>query len=165
VGRKLFKTAKWACTAGAVATGLALVAGVRWSLGYLNELNRWDVRVERGSFSAAAWNTIDDFDLDPLAKPGFSVASSDDDRFVSPPQWIWLPHVSFGEFVVFSFNLPLWIPLVLLAAPATELWRKDLRRQAPGLCPSCGYSLAGLAAGAKCPECGKGKEQAMGNGQ
>jgi hypothetical protein len=45
-------------------------------------------------------------------------------------------------------------PAALTLAPAALLWYADRRRFGPGLCKSCGYDRAGLAADAKCPECG-----------
>ncbi len=55
----------------------------------------------------------------------------------------------------------LWIPPWSFAAPVGLLGilaRLRTRRPSdPGLCPSCGYVLAGLAKDAKCPECGKAK--------
>src|SRR5258706_15768265 len=48
--------------------------------------------------------------------------------------------------------VPLWVPLVLVAAPTACAWHR-CRRHAPGHCPTCGYDLVGIAAGV-CPECG-----------
>jgi len=53
--------------------------------------------------------------------------------------------------------VPLWIPILILAAPVVLLWRADRRaalRRRAGHCRSCGYSRRGLAPDAKCPECG-----------
>ena len=55
-----------------------------------------------------------------------------------------------------EFAFPLWIAVCALALPTAYLFYADARRRAPGLCPKCRYDRAGLAAGAKCPECGAG---------
>ncbi|MCC6661714.1 MAG: hypothetical protein IT437_12605 [Phycisphaerales bacterium] len=50
--------------------------------------------------------------------------------------------------------LPWWLVIAAAGAPAALAfipWRRWRRR---GTCRQCGYSLAGLAAGAACPECG-----------
>jgi hypothetical protein len=56
--------------------------------------------------------------------------------------------------------LPLWMPLLLLAAPTVWLWRVD-RRAKPWQCAKCRYDLRGLEGGGEgggdkivCPECG-----------
>jgi hypothetical protein len=55
---------------------------------------------------------------------------------------------------------PLWLPIMCIGAVTGLVWRRDVvirRRQsaiAHNLCPKCNYDLAGIAADAKCPECG-----------
>ena len=50
---------------------------------------------------------------------------------------------------------PLTIPFLAFAAPSAFAWIVYSRAKTPCSCKQCGYSLAGLAAGAVCPECGK----------
>jgi hypothetical protein len=68
-----------------------------------------------------------------------------------------------GAGGVALFTLPLWVPLLLLAAPTVVLDRLErraarARASAPG-CAACGYPLAGLPravrGGPTCPECGR----------
>jgi hypothetical protein len=62
----------------------------------------------------------------------------------------------YGEYREFAALL--WpVPLLLWAAGVPVLRSGILarRRAHAGLCGKCGYSLAGLVAGAPCPECGK----------
>lgn len=53
--------------------------------------------------------------------------------------------------------IPLWMPTLLTATVTAVAWRLDAlarRKVRAGMCTQCGYSLAGLKAGAVCPECG-----------
>jgi hypothetical protein len=66
------------------------------------------------------------------------------------PRWY-----HFGSGI--TVTVPLWLPLAASIAFAVWLWRLDVlaRRHARlNLCPKCNYDRAGIAADAKCPECG-----------
>jgi hypothetical protein len=55
-------------------------------------------------------------------------------------------------------SMPMWVPASASLCAAVLAWRRDAvarRREQVGLCPKCNYDRAGLAAGAKCPECGE----------
>ena len=57
---------------------------------------------------------------------------------------------------VTGFAIPIWMVLVGSLVPAMIMWWPQVRgtfRKKKGLC-SCGYDRDGLAADAKCPECG-----------
>lgn len=51
----------------------------------------------------------------------------------------------------FILNVPLWIPLLIVATPTFIAWRRD-RKLPPGHC-ACGFNLTGNVSG-RCPECG-----------
>jgi hypothetical protein len=54
-----------------------------------------------------------------------------------------------------AFVIPVWCPLLLLAACPTAwlvTWRRRRRRMGRGHCPDCGYDLR--ASPERCPECG-----------
>jgi hypothetical protein len=53
-----------------------------------------------------------------------------------------------------AVRVPMWAPLVLIAAPTMWLlwiWRTPRK---PVLCPKCRYDRTGLGLSARCPECG-----------
>ena len=52
-----------------------------------------------------------------------------------------------------GMSCPLWLPLLLIAAPTFWLFYTD-RRAKPWQCAKCRYDLRGIDTN-KCPECGK----------
>jgi hypothetical protein len=69
--------------------------------------------------------------------------------------WQWLPRFRMGNFGMHAV-VPLWAPFLGFTMPAGLLWRARAGR-ARSDCRGCGYDLRGLAEGAVCPECGKGR--------
>jgi hypothetical protein len=63
----------------------------------------------------------------------------------------WFDHWQFGN--LHHLILPLWVPAMITLLAAVITFRLDHGGQ-PNACPKCNYDRAGLAAGAKCPECG-----------
>jgi hypothetical protein len=56
----------------------------------------------------------------------------------------------------FEIWIPLWAPGMFILILTAVAWRWDAlaRRARLNLCPKCNYDRAGIAADAKCPECG-----------
>ncbi len=83
------------------------------------------------------------------------------------PQWSVFTHFDFAElprnapfFFWFrilrpsdGYLIPIWFIAFLAAIPTALLWRINARRLGRGLCPNCGYDMAGVD-GQICPECG-----------
>ena len=70
-----------------------------------------------------------------------------------PFQWWFNGRRGSSGGATFNFiSIPIWVLVVLVAAPTLWLWRCDRRKQ-PGLCITCGYDLRG-ADHKVCPECG-----------
>lgn len=68
----------------------------------------------------------------------------------------WLPDIVKSPAGV-QMVVPLWLPW--LFALGFSVWfcrnhRREEQRRLNGCCPGCGYSRAGLAPDAPCPECG-----------
>jgi hypothetical protein len=73
---------------------------------------------------------------------------------------IWVPSVRGLSGSAQTLRIPYWLPILLFASISGGLFWRDrraARRARVGMCPSCGYSRAGLALEAVCPECGKPK--------
>jgi hypothetical protein len=66
-------------------------------------------------------------------------------------------YVNIGE--AWMVYIPIWMPLALVTPIAACAWILDLfarrreQRVLRNLCPACGYSRAGIAKAAACPEC------------
>jgi hypothetical protein len=125
----------------AVSTLLAAAAmvGVRWSLG--------NVRVVAGcGLITAVW-----------PESGIAGTSPGAQAWRSAPGWrVFTGRISWGSRGGRSWiTVPVWAP-VLLGAGTIGLVICIERRRLAGCCSVCGYSLAGLARGTACPECGKG---------
>jgi hypothetical protein len=162
--RRLRKWAKWTCTlAAGAAVALAVFSRfVRcWDSFATNNGNtEWMIGLEAGQLSIErtdGWLFRND-----QASSGWYMEWN--------PHWRWgysgegtghYPWLEWHSGVLWyqtafrwTFGASLLYPALLTSLPAALLWYIDRRRFGPGLCPTCGYDRTGLAADAKCPECG-----------
>ena len=98
-----------------------------------------------------AWN---EFPRQQQAATGWEFASYPTQDGLRWWRWNWRAATTEGWMTAF----PLWCPLLVCAMPVIAAWRLDIlarRRERVGACPTCHYSLAGLAPNSPCPECGK----------
>jgi hypothetical protein len=144
------RATKWA---GAV---LCLLIAAAWTVSLFRHVERVDPRpaprlsqfVMTGGCIAVGVTTSGALPGATRQHSGWSAAR------VKPGILTWVPVLADNPAPIrwMTLIVPLWIPFVAAALATTWLWYRD-RRAHPGRCP-CGYSLAGLAPGAPCPECG-----------
>jgi hypothetical protein len=141
---RIRKTIKWVGAAVTVLLVVVWVGSRRHSFGWV---------FPHGYLVSAGW--------------GEFAATHLSDGFPVPAYGAWYPDMCasdwswwYGEHratLVWNVHLPAWVPVTGLLVVTATAWRLDaLARRRPrfDLCPKCGYHRAGLAAGAKCPECG-----------
>lgn len=166
------KSCKWG---GAVVAVLLLVVWIGSAWWYAGVESLWnrngiDADAHHGTVSAG-WMRPVDASGGPFIEWEFhrSLHESDPLWFKLRGEWYFshdgppLDRVK-ATYVMF----PIWFPLVIVLAGTSLVWRADLRatrRARVGLCAACGYDLVGVvgvvgvvgtAAGAVCPECGRG---------
>ena len=151
------RRAKWV---GTVVLLLSLVAYV-WSHWYsvrvIRATRRVEVVVYFESGALLGARSTSETDLFPIEN---SVTIT---RMDGSGLTLWYSYesrqIALTPTIVFSrriVSFPLWLPLLLIAAPTAYLWRTD-RRPKPWQCAKCRYDLRGLEGGV-CPECGPGHQ-------
>jgi hypothetical protein len=53
-----------------------------------------------------------------------------------------------------AVDIPIWFLAAVTGGLSAIAWRLDRRGSSAGHCPKCNYDRTGIAADAKCPECG-----------
>jgi hypothetical protein len=162
--RRLRKWAKWACTVAAMlAVGVAVFS--RFSmLGYGSVSNTgntcWSVWAYHGqTFALSADHSGEPSGSTPTAwREGLSSGwwwgySGEEGRIqAKAPGYAGL--VFGASDKVWLVGVSLLYPVALTLIPAALLWYRDRRGTGRHACKKCGYDRRGLAADAKCPECG-----------
>jgi len=136
------KLTKWTCTLGVVLIASAWATSSTYLL-------RYNGRAWTAQFYAGALMVFEE----PSRRPYWSVGALTNPVKDRSTQWSF--RLMGGPPVVIV--VPLWAPLLVAAITASVLWPMDHRadrRGRVGRCPKCGYDRRGLAADAKCPECG-----------
>ena len=141
---------KWAgvCATPIFTLLIACTYFAHLSFGRTNPTTNWHhmILVQNGAVSVSGSDWFADLSAYPPRLPyGWRVGINYQRSFAALPTARW------GKDG-YRFLIPLWIPLLLIAAPTAGLWRTD-RRAKPWQCPKCRYDLRGLDGGV-CPVCG-----------
>ena len=146
---RIRKVVKWG---GAAVTGLLVVlwVGSGWFVGGWQVAGEYVIGVGHGEFGVMH-----------LSEAGIAIVGKMTGlegerpfRLESSFEWIEKTRAAF-----WNLRFPGWALALLVLLPTLGAWRLDIlarRRARVGHCPKCNYDLAGLAAGAVCPECGAG---------
>ena len=132
------RVGKWAGMVGCALVVAAFAANLRWTA-----LWAWPNGLGIGMNDG-----IEFVGREAPGHPEFTIGPCD-------ARFRWWFQLSRGRGSWFV-GVPHWAALLFFAIPTTYLWQRDLRCSGPGRCQRCGYDLAGLPAGAVCPECGRG---------
>ncbi len=143
----------WAGAVVAVASTLAWVASAIWTSFFMAQFGD-SLSLRTGTVSYL-WTTHEKR-LEIISKTGYPLQR----------QWNWycsprqVPMEWWGGFTQIPGRAAIWAPLwpFTLAGGTVALlcWRRRRQVTRIGCCNTCGYALAGLPAGAPCPECGRG---------
>ncbi len=93
-------------------------------------------------------------DLQLETEGHFSIVRSRNVHVFSWPHFVlepWRPHPA--RQTSWSFSIPFWLPLIVVAVRWNILERRAFHRATIGHCLRCGYDLHGLS-DSVCPECG-----------
>jgi hypothetical protein len=151
--RALGGTLKWGCTAGTVLLAVLWVGSRWWEVGWSRSAGGKATSISFNTGGAFFWHWAGLY-VQQKDEPAhfFAHRLREDARSGGS----WKPGVE-RMSIQLTVYVPLWIPFAVAAVSAGALWCPAAFRRHPRAqqsCPACGYDRRGLAADAKCPECG-----------
>lgn len=147
----LARSIKWCGLGFCALLALAWAASIPFYIDYYSDDHYLQVDLTGGRLGIRLWP------LNPvpaatsyLFRPGWRVQKS--------PSWqlLWTCDWGTGQYKAYSFSyydVPLYLPFVVIGIPIAFLFWRDRRRFLDGHCRKCGYDLRGNVSGV-CPECG-----------
>jgi len=179
-GRKRRAVGWTLLTLGVFVAGVWMWSGLSWrSWAWGGSAGRWNWKVQEGRLAVTSSTDFarsegEIFHFAMTSKPAVQLDPDDSvsrvlERLYSQQRWLvdWRPFTRHTTSDFFqsrtTVRFALWPIPLLLWTPAALLLRSGIlarRRAITGSCANCGYSLAGLAHGAACPECGNGGKAA-----
>jgi hypothetical protein len=163
--RRFRKWAKWACTLAAISAigGSVLSAFYWWSWVGKSRFDEvmWSANLGGGLVwveridGERALSTQPDGGWSAEAPYSWRWGLAGEEIPATPGSWRAGAHFWRGPQAC-SAGVSVLYPILLACAAAALFWYADRARFGPGRCTKCGYDRRGLAADAKCPECGTG---------